>query len=193
MNLLNKLPLTVIIDDLEVNINTNFKASIEFEGLFKKNLEDEDFRTEALKIYYPIIPQNINEAIKQMLWFYRCGKEPTEEEQQTQSKDDVYSFEYDADYIYSAFLDQYGIDLQEQDKLHWWKFKALFRAFKEDNEISRIMGIRATNTSGMKGKELEHYRKLKKIYAIPKSEEEIQVKNALEDALMNGGDMSKLL
>ncbi|MFZ2381667.1 Gp15 family bacteriophage protein, partial [Leuconostoc falkenbergense] len=36
-----------------------------------------------------------------------------------------YSYSQDADAIYSSFVEQYGIDLiQQQGKLHWDKFKA---------------------------------------------------------------------
>ena len=40
---------------------------------------------------------------------------------------------YDDDYIYSAFLSQYNIDLQDIKHLHWWKFKAMFKSLNEDN------------------------------------------------------------
>ena len=43
-----------------------------------------------------------------MIWFYRCGTDPAEttEEDATDSsdKDPPLSYEYDADYIYSAFM-----------------------------------------------------------------------------------------
>ena len=47
--------------------------------------------------------------------------------------------EFDNDLIYSAFKDQYSIDLQEIEYLHWWKFKAMFDALKDDNKIVEIM------------------------------------------------------
>jgi len=200
--LLTKLPQTLIIEGVEVSINSDFRHSIMFEGIFKENLEDEEFWNKALKIYYPILDQtimnddianiqlynhvtnNIKETIKQMLWFYRCGKEDKNDEEQVTNKEETYSFEYDADYIYSAFLDQYGIDLQLEDSLHWW--------LKADNEISRIMSIRATDTTGLKGAELEHYKKLKKIYAIPKDEKEVNHSNSIAEILKRGGDLSEL-
>lgn len=30
---------------------------------------------DGLELYYPEIPNDINEAINAMLWFYECGKE----------------------------------------------------------------------------------------------------------------------
>ena len=195
--LINKLPQKVIIGGFEVKINSDFRASVNFEGILKNNkLNEEETWSQALNLYYGFIPkaEHINEAIEQMLWFYRCGKELKESGNNSNSKNtEIYSFEHDADKIYSAFLDQYGIDLQELDHLHWWKFKALFGALKEDNEISRIMSIRAMDISKLKGEEREHYKKLKRIYEIPKDSEEVKQNNALQDALMRGEDISKFL
>ena len=50
----------------------------------------------------------LDEAISKMIWFYRCGTDPAEttEEDATDSsdKDPPFSYEYDADYIYSAWI-----------------------------------------------------------------------------------------
>ncbi|WP_165442998.1 Gp15 family bacteriophage protein [Senegalia massiliensis] len=59
--------------------------------------------------------------------------------------DNIYSFEHDDEYIYSAFLDQYGIDLKDIKHLHWWKFKSPFKGLKEDNLICKIMRYRIYN------------------------------------------------
>ena len=113
-----------------------------------------------------------------MLWFYKCGKEEKEETSQKATRENVkriYSYEFDNELIYSAFKDQYGIDLQDIDYLHWWKFKAMFDALKEDNKIVEIMGYRAVNLNKIKDKEMsKHYKKMQKLYALPdmRSEEE---------------------
>lgn len=211
MNLISELPRTLLINNLVYEINTDFRRGIEFEGLFKKNLEDEEFWNEALKIYYPIldmdimnndfaniklyenITSNINEAIKKMLWFYKCGKEEEKEENKSNSnKEEILSYEYDADYIFSAFLDQYGVNIKKIEYLHWWEFKAMIKGFKDDNKISEIMSIRAMDTKDLKGKELEHYKKLKKIYAIPKDKKEVNRSKSIAEILKRGGDLSEL-
>lgn len=51
-------------------------------------------------------------------------------------------YELDADYIFSAFLSQYGIDLMEVESLHWHKFLAMLKGLKEDEMLSRIMSWR---------------------------------------------------
>lgn len=52
-------------------------------------------------------------------------------------------FLQDAPYIYAGFHQAYGIDLyDEQGKLHWLKFLALFRALPENTRIMEIVSIR---------------------------------------------------
>ena len=80
----------------------------------------------------------------------------------------IYSYEFDDELIYSAFRDQYRINLQTIPYLHWWEFKAMFSGLKEDNLIVKIMGYRAMDLSKIKDKEeKKYYKKLKKLYALP--------------------------
>lgn len=192
--LLEKLPEYVLVDEVEVKINTDFRFSIKFEQLLNDDsLDDnEKMRMKALQIYYPVIPQNINEAINKIVWFYRCGEKEVKKKKTTSNKEEIYSFDYDADKIYSAFLDQYGVDLQDVH-LHWWKFKAMFNGLKEDNEISKIMSIRAMDLNKISDKNMkDHYTKLKKLYAIPRSKEEVEHNKNLAAILKRGGDLSEL-
>ena len=106
-----------------------------------------------------------------ILWFYRCGediKEKTDKKSKSTNKKQIYSYEYDAKYIYSAFLDQYGIDLNEIDYLHWFKFKALFEGLKSDNKICEIMSYRSIDLSKIKNKEeKKKYKQLQRQWALP--------------------------
>ena len=75
----------------------------------------------------------------QVVWFYACGKRWREKRagavEGATEVQRIYSFEHDDDYIYSAFLTQYHIDLQDIEYLHWWKFKALLRTLSSDLEL----------------------------------------------------------
>lgn len=161
-----------------------------------KELDDKQKIEQALLLYYPIVPPNINLAMEQLLWFYRCGKDMIASAGNGRGKNiQIYDFNFDDDYIYSAFLDQYGIDLQDTD-LHWWKFKALFKSLKEDNEIVKIMGYRSMDLNKIKDKEeKKHYKQMKDLYKIQSqvSKDEIEKLDSIKNALLNGGDLSKLL
>lgn len=195
--LIDLLPEAVNIDGKDYKINSDFRTSILFELLMQDNsIGKENKIYMVLELYYPIIPSNINEAINRMLWFYKCGKDAGLEKGNGKGKRDtqIYSFEYDDDYIYSAFLDQYRIDLQDIDNLHWWKFKAMFKSLKEDNEIVKIMGYRSMDLSKIKDKEQKaYYKKMQELYKIPISKDEENKLKEIERTLLNGGDISKLL
>lgn len=198
MNLLIDLvPETITIDNKEYEINSDFRTSILFELLMQdKSMKDNDKIYLALELYYPNIPDDINSAIEKMLWFYRCGKDLITSKRKGKSKSDIkiYSFEYDDDYIYAAFMDQYGIDLQDIKYLHWWKFKAMFKSLKEDTEIVKIMRYRSMDLSKIKDKnEKAYYKKMQELYKIPISKDEQEKLEEIERALLNGEDVSNLL
>ncbi|MBU3126741.1 bacteriophage Gp15 family protein [Clostridium tagluense] len=195
--LIDLLPQIVEIEGIGYNINSDFRTSMLFELMMADNdLDDKEKIEQALLLYYPKLPKNINLAMDQLLWFYRCGKDIVIPSGNGKGKSNqIYSFDFDDGYIYSAFLDQYSIDLQDAD-LHWWKFKALFKSLKEDNEIVKIMGYRSMDLGKIKDKEQKlHYKNMKDLYKIKdiSSKDEIEKLDSIENALLNGGDVSKLL
>ena len=195
--LIDILPQSVKIEGVEYDINSDFRASMLFGLMMSDNdLDDKQKIIKAIELYYPIIPSDINMAVEKILWFYRCGKDTKTSGGSGKVKStQIYDFDFDDGYIYSAFLDQYGIDLQDAD-LHWWKFKAMFKSLKEDNEIVKIMGYRSMDLTKIKDKEEKvRYKKMKDLYKIQShaSKDETEKLESIENALINGGDLSKLL
>lgn len=197
--LIDILPTSVEIESIEYEINTDFRTSMLFELLMQDNeMEDKEKMLGALQLYYPVVPRNIKEAVEQILWFYRCGKDIVKSKGVGKGKkaNGIYSFEFDDDYIYAAFLDQYNIDLQDIEDLHWWKFRALFKSLKEDNEIVKIMGYRSMDLRKIKDKnEKEHYKKMQELYKLPEriNKDEQEKLDEVKKALMNNGDLSQTL
>lgn len=185
--LIDLVPDTVLVDNVKYKINSDFRIGILFEMLMQDSgLSDDEKGRIALELYYPEIPHDLGHAVNKMLWFYRCGRD-LEIEKGTgegESAKAIYSFEHDAEYIYSAFLSQYNIDLQDIDYLHWWKFKAMFKGLKEDNQISKIMGFRAMKIDkDMTDGEKKYYREMKKIYALPDERTEEEKERDFENAI----------
>lgn len=199
MNILKEFPVSVYIAGEEYKINSDFRAGLKFELLMQDvNIDDEEKLIKALELYYEKCPsyKNMDEAIEKMLWFYLCGNEIKNTSNHNSRGEEIYSFEHDCDYIYAAFMSQYKIDLYSIDYLHWWKYKALFKGLTEDNEIVKIMGYRSMDLSKIKDKEQkEHYKKLKKMYALPVkvSETEKEKFKEINSILSSGGDVSKVL
>lgn len=196
MNILTEpVPETVNIGGVEVPIHWDFRVSIRFEELMDEDIPDEEKAQRALELYYPHIPEDRDAAVDRILWFYSGGEEPDEANTGSgQPVERIYSYTHDGAFIYAAFLDQYGIDLQETDHLHWWKFRAMFVGLKSDNRIVEIMGYREIEIAPQMSKEQkQYYRKMKKLFALPLPKSEREKLSAIEEALLNGGDVSALL
>lgn len=164
-----------------LKLRTDFRESIKFELLMQDNNLDEQTKViQALKLYYYDMSKidNLKEAIEDILWFYACGKKElkVDENKKVEKKNkQIYSYEFDDEHIYSAFMEQYKIDLNSIKYLHWWKFKALFNDLNDNIQFSKIMSYRAMDLSKIKDKDMKkQYRKLKTLYALPdmRSEEE---------------------
>lgn len=175
--LIDALPCSVSVGGIDTPINSCFRIGVMFEtAVYDKRLTEEQRALAALRLYYKTPPSDPALALKQALWFYRCGEVEDErkakymqEHNIAPSKKRVYDFSQDAPLIYAAFFSQYRIDLQDlpSGALHWWKFRAMFAGLKEDNEIVRIMGVRAADTSKIKDKtEAARIRRLQAAHKI---------------------------
>lgn len=217
---MDKPPEQVEVDGKLYKINSDFRTSIQFEILMQKKeltekqkefanelcLLDKEMDRETaellakykdgLELYYPEIPNDINEAINAMLWFYECGKENIDKKKSKKSGSGkkIYDYNYDADYIYAAFFEQYHIDLAEQE-LHWWKFSALFSALSEDCMISKIITYRVIDTKGMEKEQKAFYNRMKRLCQLPEdiSEEESERQDKITQALLGDGDLTGIL
>ena len=175
--------MNILIDKLPteykgLKINTNFRSFILFELLMQDNeISKEDRIYMSLNLFYKEPITDIKIAIDGILWFYTMGenKNKTKQKSIKQTTKQIYSYEHDAKYIYSAFYNQYKIDLNEIEYLHWFKFKSLFDSLTDDNKICEIMSYRAIDLNKIKDKdEKNKYKRLKKLWALPdnRTEEE---------------------
>ena len=173
--------INMLIDELpqkvgNIDINSDFRVSILFELLMQDNdYTNEEKVQQALILYYPNLQEidDYNKAIENIIWFYKCGKEDKDVDKGNKKNNNnkqvqIYSYEFDAEYIYSAFLKEYNIDLTEIEYLHWWKFRALFEGLSKETKIVEIMGYRATDLGTIKDKkEKKFYREMKELYRLP--------------------------
>lgn len=155
------LPDTVMVDGRAYLIKTDFRTWIQFLRDVKKGKE-----FDCTYIFVKDFPPNID--VKALMEFAR----PPRELPRVSTQSDVISidFDIDADYIYSSFMECYGIDLFEVD-LHWHKFLALLSGLNESTTMSKIMGYR--NYKKSKSKK-DPYEELKRAWEIipPLTEEE---------------------
>lgn len=80
-------------------------------------------------------------------------------------------FEEDGEYIYSSFMYDYNIDLvDQQGKLSWKKFLALFQGLSDKTKIREVMKIRQMELpqpNGKNAKQIQEIMELKSYYALP--------------------------
>lgn len=173
MNMFNRLPYFVVLKGKKYKINVDFRSMISFENkLQDKSVSKSEKIKYGLRHFYPaffdlynynqllMIPDLYKEACDKLIWFYKCGRENYHKSSDGNSnRVQIYSYEYDDEYIYGAFYDQYSIDLSK-DKIHWWKFKALLKSLKEDEEFVKIKGYRAYSGDDKNMQELKRYWEL---------------------------------
>lgn len=80
-------------------------------------------------------------------------------------------FEEDGDYIYASFMQDYHIDLiEEQGRLPWKKFLYLFNGLSADTKIKQVMHIREMplpRFNGENSRQIQEINELKSYYALP--------------------------
>ena len=161
------LPRQVEIGGQLCHIQTSFRASMEFELL---TLSDTLTPEGILTLYYgEAWPLPYDEAIRQAIWFYRCGKEPEPEDKpgrELKAARRSYDFEVDADVLYTSFRQAYGIDLLEAD-MHWWAFRELMLGLPEDTPFKQRVYYRIGSTEGMSRKQKKQFEDRRKKYALP--------------------------
>jgi hypothetical protein len=168
--LVDQLPTAFEIDGTEYAIDVDFRTCINiimaFEDPELTNIEKQLVMLENL---YQDQPENTAEAIRMAVKFLNGGSEEKESESVYSPR--VYSFTKDAQYIFSAFLQTHGIDLQTVD-MHWWKFLALFMDLGSDTTFSNIVSLRKKIKTGKATKEeKEAAREIGHILDLPEDDD----------------------
>ena len=176
--LIDVLPEELLIDGVQYKIETDFTTIILLEQLLSDNTVPSSFKgEEMLNLIFPEEKPLLNdETAKQIEWFYRCGFVENEKRKEAIAKrnqksrrlnEQVYDFEFDAPYIFAAFMQCYHIDLTETS-MHWWKFKALFDSLDRECQFVKIMGYRSVDLNQVKDKsERKRMATLQTMYALP--------------------------
>lgn len=199
--LTEKFPESVTVDGSERPINGGFRTILrcyEIQGN-KKELSEKDL-LKMLCQFYKKDRLFSEEHINQMFWFFSCGREKKKKAFPRRiagiNNKQPFDFETDADLIYAGFVQQYGIDLQTED-MHWWKFMILLENLGEDTRLSRIMEYRTVDTESrqLSKEQRKFYQAMQRYYGLDgrQTPEMTERDRLVEEALLNGGDVSKLL
>lgn len=163
MSLYQTPPDTITVNGVEYPVDTDFRAWVRFQGIL---LADDTNDAKAVKICKMMESMDLpvtKEALESMLRFYAGAS--TENNTGSGGNVQAYDFEKDSEYIFSAFLDSYGIDLTTE-RLHWWRFKALFKSLPEDCQMCKIMMYRTIDLKKVPKEQRKFYREMKARYAL---------------------------
>lgn len=185
MKLYEGFPESVVIDGITYRLNLSFDRVLRYFELFgEPELNAEDI-TDIGYSWLVIKPQNVPLVVKSAVLAHIRGEilSPPCRSLHTQKKQPkAVDFSYDAEKIYSSFMQAYGIDLiKMRGKMHWCSFIALFRGLPDDTPIKRIMNIRTKEIpvpTKSNAKYIQNLAELKTLYALPAecSEGEMQDK-----------------
>lgn len=164
-------------------INTDFRVWIQFYRILKlaewSNLDFADFN-----FIFVENPPEITMSVMESLYYFYSNPNPLPLAFDGGGAVIGYDYDIDSEYIYSAFLGQYGIDLLEIN-LHWHKFKALFLGLNKNCKLSEIMELRFSQQ--------KEHQKLKAMWLIEPETKKDERTIAIEECLRNGGDLQSVL
>ena len=169
-----KLPDCIKVAGSFFTIKTDFRLWLNFSRIVNTKgavVDDVDF------IYTDTIPpvENKKGAFEKLLEFFQPKAvlpRPTGES----SGSKVLDYEIDADLIYAAFYEQYGIDLLATDnsghaiQMHWHKFLALLSGL-HSTKLNEVMSWRSWtgDTKTEYGKQMQ---KLRNAWELPEEKDE---------------------
>lgn len=169
----DNLPKSIIIDNENFPIKTDFRDWVKFEQAISKKDPDKTIKS-IFSMFLEKLPLNIEGAISELFNFYSSAKNETQGSSNKTGK--VFDYNIDSDYLYSAFMGQYNIDLQHIKYLHWFEFRSLLRGLSADCRLVEIIGYRSMKIdSKMTPSQKEFYNKMKRIYALPIDDDIIQI------------------
>ncbi len=169
MNILTSpLPTKIKVNDNIYDINYDYRTVINILLAFEdQELTNQEKAYIMLKnLYKEEIPvDDVEEAINKAIKFIDCGKEYTK----NNSSERVYSFNKDANYIFTGINSTHHIDIDEKPNLHWWKFVDFFMDMSNECMFGELIYYRKRKIEGKLTKEeKQNYEKIKDLVDLEK-------------------------
>lgn len=177
-------------DSVEIEGNT-YPLNISFDNILKvidlmkdKRIANDKKVEIAIRIFFSFgnsetIPFDFDVQYKAFISIFDEYVKQEEKSQQydlegnpmpvySKDREKFYSLKHDAEFIYASFMQAYGIDLLEQQgKLHWFKFQALLSGLPKDTKFCEVVSIRQWKKPTKSDTEAKQMRKLQEYYALP--------------------------
>lgn len=179
--LIDKLPDYIEVNGNQFPIKTDFRHWIKFTQIMLENKpEFQKIADIYCELFCKLPKAPLTDVLNAIMCFYSPlqnvnlqGKNNNTQRQ--------YDYDVDAELIYSAFQQQYEIDLTVAN-LHWWQFKALLNNLNDATQFIKVVGYRSIDLSKLKDKEQrKYYSKMKHIYKLPDNRTEEEKEKAMND------------
>lgn len=164
----------IVFRENEYRLDLTYDKVLNVKRMYtEKLLDDADILTGALKLFG--IPERVvlrlswpeRSALLEQIFREKIAGRPRPKIGQQKI---LFDFEEDGEYIYASFMQAYGIDLiDQQGKLPWNRFMALFQGLPSGTKIKEIMRIRDMDIptpNGKNQKEIRQITELKMYYAL---------------------------
>lgn len=162
MSMYQTPPDSILVDGVECPVDTDFRVWVEFQSILTGNGSDEDKAGRIYDLMKRLGLPPSKETLDAMIEFYAAA---STEHTTGGKRAAAFDFEKDSEYIYAAFKGAYGIDLTTE-RIHWWRFKALFKTLPDDCQICKIMGYRTIEMKDVPKSQRKFYREMKARYSL---------------------------
>lgn len=163
--MIGRLPQSLEIDGKDYPIRSDFRDCLLILQAFSDvELTEEEKVRVMVECLYKEIPENLEEAINQAVWFLNCGNTVG----QPQTSKPLYDFEHDEQIIFASINHVAGKELRLEDYVHFWTFLGYFNEIGEGT-FSTVVSIRSKKQKGKKLEkyEQEYYSKNKELIDLP--------------------------
>lgn len=163
-------------------IRTDYRIGVQIQlCISDPALSDSERTGTALWLLYGNGMPDMQTAIEGLNWFMSCG---VPDQADDDGEPPVYSFEYDAARIVSAFRRVFHRDIS-REKLHWFEFVPMLGDLS-GTAFTNVIDIRTTEAKDVAKERRAEFLRMKKRFALPReswSTEEDEKINAVVEKL----------
>ncbi len=172
-------PKSVCVGGKDIPIITDFREIVKLMDMLRADSLTYEEKMYLLLQYFQEQPEDLEKAVDALSDFVamrELGRQNASdvhscEEEDEKPQRDVYSFEIDYPFIFSAFLQDYGINIRTIPYMHWWEFRMLFSGLSEGTEIKQRIMYRSVDLSEIKDKEeRKRIAKIQQAIRLPDAE-----------------------
>ncbi|OOR18169.1 MULTISPECIES: Gp15 family bacteriophage protein [Bacillus cereus group] len=168
----NVILLLDLLSDEEVNEYARIDIALHMLVVERELLKQLDMEQKSI-LFMDVLKHRLNVDLEESM--KKDGEENKNGEDEKLREPPITDFKVDAERIFSSFLFDYNIDLiEQQGKMQWNKFLALFRNLSEKSPMGQALHYR-TCEMPQKDKhnadERKRIKKMKELYELPKAKE----------------------